>query len=167
MATLNNMNPRYIICAYCERTRRVTRDGKVFKHGKCPGSGRPQAGFKLAPGEPARMEILESEAQLKCATCANDHPMGKLCKPCNEHGCECWCNRSTTPPLPEHRQRRAEPVGMTTEQATKILTDAMMEALAKSIAAAAARGELTAESLASIAKAAGNNAAQTLMCDDE
>jgi hypothetical protein len=76
--------PTHIVCAYCERSISVNRDGKVRKHGKCRGSGRPEAGFQRSPVE---------EAAIVCKTCAPGHPLGSLQPRCGVHGCECWCNR--------------------------------------------------------------------------
>jgi hypothetical protein len=38
-----------IVCAYCEHSITVNRDGKVRKHGACRGSGRHESGFQRSP----------------------------------------------------------------------------------------------------------------------
>lgn len=45
------MPAKKIVCAYCERSIRVNRDGRVRKHGACRGSGRHESGFQHAPPE--------------------------------------------------------------------------------------------------------------------
>lgn len=41
----------------------------------------------------AATQTAYPEAQLKCESCAPEHQLGQLRKPCAVTGCECWCNR--------------------------------------------------------------------------
>lgn len=47
-----------------------------------------------------KTNVEQEESPLLCAECALKHRPGMLRKPCDDTGCECWCNRSTTAPCP-------------------------------------------------------------------
>ncbi len=43
------MNPHRVVCPHCERSRLVRPDGKVRKHGSCPGSLADHRGMHVSP----------------------------------------------------------------------------------------------------------------------
>jgi len=72
--------PKFIVCSYCERTRRVNADGKVRKHkspagGRCNGSGTNQGGHHISPINMDGLlgSIVPSKARTtNCEECGKD-----------------------------------------------------------------------------------------------